>query len=113
MPRDSEKNETPSKAMEHLRMVRVERSCYRSMTDACRWSIHSHFTESGVFQPPPLSSRIPANSKDIKTHYSFDYAQMVGYYFSSLHVVKLSSWGIIVIIMSEPQKHGKRSLEFL
>ena len=36
-----------------------------------------HFSEGGKFQPPPLSSMIPANSKDIKAHYSFDYAQMV------------------------------------
>ena len=64
-------------------MVRVERSYYRSITDDGRRLIHSHLTESGVFQTPPLSSRIPANSKDNKAHYSFDYAQIVGYYFSS------------------------------
>ena len=74
---DLEKSATLSKAIEHLRIVTVERSYYRSISEDCRRSIRSHFSEGGNFQPPPLSSMIPANSKDIKAHYSFDYAQMV------------------------------------
>ena len=74
---DLEKSATLSKAIEHLRVVTVERSYYRSITEDCRRSIRLHFSEGGKFQPPPLSSMIPANSKDKKVHYSFDYVQMV------------------------------------
>ena len=43
-------------------------------------SVRSHFiTEDGEFSPPPLSSSIPHNSKEITVHYSFDYAQQVHY----------------------------------
>ena len=74
---DLEKSVTLSKALEHLRIVTVERSYYRSISEDYRRSIRLHFSEGDNFQPPPLSSMIPANSKDIKAHYSFDYAQMV------------------------------------
>ena len=73
---DLEKSATLSKAIEHLRVVTVERSYYRSISEDCRRTIRLHFSEGGNFQPPPLSSMIPANSKDIKAHYSFDYAQI-------------------------------------
>ncbi len=72
-----EKSEVLEAALEHLRIVTIERSFYRSITKDCRLSIQSHFLVDGKFQPPPLSSYTPANSKKIKVHYSFDYAQMV------------------------------------
>ena len=43
----------------------------------CRESVRAHFTISGEFQPPSLSSNITPNTNDIKVHYSFDYAQQV------------------------------------
>lgn len=71
------KSSTIKEAEEHLRIVQVERSFYKSTCDACRKSIVAHFTVDGEFRPPPLSSKISPNSNDIKAHYSFDYAQQV------------------------------------
>ena len=69
-----EKSEILEKPLEHLRLVSIERSFYRSIADECRASFRSNFVVDGSFKPPPLS---PANSNNIKAHYSFDYAQMV------------------------------------
>lgn len=45
----------------------------------CKESVRAHFVTDGKFTPPPPSSQIPCNSKDIKVHYSFDFAQQVHY----------------------------------
>ncbi len=74
---EAEKSSVLQNALEHLRVVTMERSYYRSITKECRESIRSHFVVNGIFQPPPLSGKIPENSDNIKVHYSFDYAQMV------------------------------------
>ena len=74
---EHEKSEALQNALEHLRIVTMERSFYRSVADECRRSIQSHFKRNGEFEPPQLSAHIPANSQNIKAHYSFDYAQMV------------------------------------
>ncbi len=70
--------ESPStlKAFEdHLTLVQLERSYYRTTLDQCKESIREHFTTAAVeFQPPPLFS---THSVPIKAHYSFDYAQQV------------------------------------
>ena len=74
---EENKSSTIKAAEEHLRIVQVERSFYKTTCDACRESVRAHFTVNGEFQPPPLSCNITPNSNDIKVHYSFDYAQQV------------------------------------
>lgn len=74
---DLSKSTTLRKAEEHLCLVQVERSFYKTTCDTCRESVRSFFTNNGEFQPPPLSSKITPNSYDIKAHYSFDYVQQV------------------------------------
>ena len=73
---EGDKSETIKAAEEHLGIVQVERSFYKTKCDECRDSVHTHFTEDGVLQLPPLSSSTPSNSRDIQVHYS-DYAQQV------------------------------------
>ena len=74
---EGEKSETIKAAEEHLRIVQVERSFYKTTCDECCDSVHTHFTEDDVLQLPPVSSNTPSNSRDIQVHYSFDYAQQV------------------------------------
>lgn len=74
---EAEKTSTISEALEHLRIVKMERTYYKSICDECKASIEDHFTTDGKFSPPPLSSNTPHNSNKIKVHYSFDYAQQV------------------------------------
>ena len=74
---ESSKSTTLRRAEEHLRLVQVERSYYKTKCDECRESIRSFFTTDGEFRPPPLSSNITPNSNNIKAHYSFDYAQQI------------------------------------
>ena len=63
---ERQKSSVVEAAQEHLRIVQIERSFYKTTCDDCK--------NSNDFQPPPQS---PANSRDIKAHYSFDYAQQV------------------------------------
>ena len=72
-------NKSLDDALEHLRIVKMERSFYKSICDECKESIRAHFVTNGEFSPPPLAASIPLNSNDIKVHYSFDYAQQVHY----------------------------------
>lgn len=74
---ESEKSATILAAQEHLKLVQLERSFYKTTCDECRRSIREFFTEDDVFKPPPLASNPPPNSLPIKVHYSFDYAQQV------------------------------------
>lgn len=74
---EAAKSDTLKDAVEHLRVVQIERSFYKTTCDECRDSVRAHFTVDGRFQPPSLSSKIPANSNNIKVHYSFDYVQQV------------------------------------
>ena len=76
---DKEKSATIKNAQEHLQIVQIERSYYKTKCDDCRRDIISHFSSGDEFQPPPLASHTPANSRDITAHYSFDYAQQVHY----------------------------------
>ena len=66
-------------ALEHLRIVKQERTLYKSICDECKESVRAHFVHDGEFSPPPLAACTPSNSKEIKVHYSFDYAQQVHY----------------------------------
>ena len=75
---EEEKSITIREAQEHLRVVQLERSYYKTTCDECRATVTSHFTTDGQFSPPsPLSAVVPVSS--IKVHYSFDYAQQVHY----------------------------------
>jgi len=76
---ETEKSSSISNALEHLRIVKLERSHYKSICVECKESVRAHFVTDGKFTPPPPSSQIPCNSKDIKVHYSFDFAQQVHY----------------------------------
>ena len=75
---EEEKSITIREAQEHLRVVQLERSYYKTTCDECRATVTSHFTTDSQFSPPsPLSAIVPVSS--IKVHYSFDYAQQVHY----------------------------------
>lgn len=74
-----EKSSTIGDALEHLRIVKLERANYKSTCESCKESVRSHFTIDGKFSPPPPLSRTPPNSNKISVHYSFDYAQQVHY----------------------------------
>ena len=76
---DAVKSKAYADALEHLRIVKLERSLYKSVCDQCRDVVLSHFTVGSVFRPPPLSSQSPPNSQPIRVHYSFDYAQQIHY----------------------------------
>ena len=75
----SEKSATIESALEYLRIVKQERTLYKSMCDDCKESVRAHFVHDGEFSSSPLAACIPSNSKEIKVHYSFDYAQQVHY----------------------------------
>ena len=74
---EAEKSTVISDALEHLRIVKLERSYYKSVCDECKGSVHAHYNTDGKFTPPQSCSQTPRNSKNIKAHYSFDYAQQV------------------------------------
>ncbi len=75
---ESVKSSTLKAFEDHLTLVQLERSYYRTSLDQCKELIREYFTTAAVeFQPPPMLSTPPANSVPIKAHYSFDYAQQV------------------------------------
>ena len=74
---DAVKSKAYADALEHLRIIKLEQSMYKSVCDQCRDDVLSHFTVGSVFRPPSLSSQFPPNSQPIRVHYSFDYAQQI------------------------------------
>ena len=78
---EAEKSTAIRDALEHLWIVKLEQSYYKSVCDECKECVRAHYVTDGKFAPPPPQpgSRTPCNSKDIKAHYSFDYAQQVHY----------------------------------
>ena len=72
-----EKSAAVKEALKHLELVQCERSFYKTTCDQCKREVQEHFTEDGHINPPPPSSNTPPNSRAIKVHYSFDYAQQV------------------------------------
>ena len=76
---DVEKSTAISDALEHLRIVKLERSYYKSVCDECKVCVHIMLQMAYMHPPNQAGSQIPCNSKDIKAHYSFDYAQQVHY----------------------------------
>ena len=71
------KSDVLKKAEEHLFIDQKERSFYKTKCKECEDETRAHFNTGDDFQPPPLASQTPANSRDFKAHYSFDYAQQV------------------------------------
>jgi len=51
---DSIKSARIEEALEHLRIVQVERSHYRTICKECEREIKAFFTNSNTFTPPPL-----------------------------------------------------------
>ena len=76
---EAEKTSTMSDALEHLRVVKMERAHYKATCKECKDSVQAYFVTNGKFTPPPPFSRTPSNTTNIKVHYSFDYAQQVHY----------------------------------
>ena len=76
---DTEKSVALKNAEDHLRIVHLERSFYKSTVDECRRIVHDHFMQNGSFVAPELSSKIAPSSKPITVHYSFDFAQGIHY----------------------------------
>ena len=74
---ESEKSATIKAAEEHLTIVQLERSFYRSSCDESRTLVRSHFVVDGCYTPPSPFTSISAGPA--KVHYSFDYAQQVHY----------------------------------
>ncbi len=74
---DSVKSARIEEALEHLRIVTVERSHYRTICKECEHEIKAFFSSGNNFTPPPIHACVPANSNPIRVHYSFDFAQKV------------------------------------
>ena len=74
---EAEKSSTLMAAQEHLTLVQLERSFYKTKCDECKRSVRTRFTVDEEFNPPPLYSDPLPNSRPITVHYSFDYAQQV------------------------------------
>ena len=53
---ETEKSSSISNALEHLRLVKLERSHYKSIWVECKESVRAHFVTDGRFTPPPPSS---------------------------------------------------------
>ena len=56
-----------------------ERSFYRSRCDQAKQQLVTHFTQSGVFSPPPPFTSHGPCSLEGMVHYSFDMAQQMHY----------------------------------
>ncbi len=75
---DNEKSATILAAQDHLLLVQLERSYYKTTCDNCRSKIREHFSSNdGTFSPPSPNCNTSPNSVDISCHYSFDYSQQV------------------------------------
>ena len=76
---EADKSAAIESALEHLRVVRMERKHYKTICNECKESVRTHFATEDTFTPPPPCLRTSCNTRDIKVHYSFDYAQQVHY----------------------------------
>ena len=69
---DIEKNDTIKAAENHLFLVQLERSFYKTTSDSCRADVLSLFSVDGICSPPETNCNIPPNSNKISVHYSFE-----------------------------------------
>ena len=77
---ENSKSDVLKSAEEHLRIVQVEWSFYKTSCDECKRTVNACFTgEDGVFKPPAPLDAPHSNLEEIEVHYSFDYAQQVHY----------------------------------
>jgi len=63
---EAEKTSTMSDALEHLRVVKMERAHYKATCKECKDSVQAYFVTNGEFTPPPPFSRLlltPPTSK--------------------------------------------------
>ena len=74
---EGEKSQALQEALEHLQIVKVERSLYTAALEKCKSAVRCTFSINGVLQLPPPPCE-PQESK-IPVHYRFDYAQQVHY----------------------------------
>ena len=79
---EGEKEQGLADALEHLRIVNMERTFYSDTLAECKSAVFSKFSQDGTLQlpPAPRAPRAPL-STSTPVHYSFDYAQQV--YFPS------------------------------
>ena len=59
------KSASIASALEYLCIVKEERAYYESTGEECKKSTHATFFTNGEFTPPPPSSCMPCNSRDI------------------------------------------------
>ena len=74
---EGEKSLALANALEHLRIVNLERTFYKERVERSKAAVRSKYSIDGVIQLPP-PPRAP-QSANIPVHYSFDYAQQVHY----------------------------------
>ena len=74
---ENEKSQVLKEALEHLRVVEVERAFYRDILNRCKSALREQFATNGVLQLPPAPCA--PQSLKIPIHYSFDYAQQIHY----------------------------------
>lgn len=63
---EADKSTAVADALEHLRIVKMEREHYQTICKECKQSVHALFVTSDQFTPPSPSSRNPCNSKAIQ-----------------------------------------------
>ena len=56
--------------------MKSERSFYKELRKTCKDTLETYFGKD-MEQLPPPGAKVPANTHDIKVHYSFDMAQQV------------------------------------
>ena len=64
---EAEKTLTISEALEHLGIVKMERTYYKSICDECKESIEGHFITDGKFSPA-TTRRISQTRSKSTTH---------------------------------------------
>ena len=64
---EASKSSTIREAEEHLHIIQIESSFYKSTCNACRKSVRAFFTIDGEFRMPALSSTITPNTRDIRS----------------------------------------------
>ena len=90
---------------EHLALITQKCFSYNAALEDSKRQVHRAFTfPDSTFSPPSLNCNIPAATKEITVHYSFDFAQKVSVFALSLihaHVPQLNK--------SFPQVHYPRN----
>ena len=59
---EADKTTAINDALEHFRVVRMERAYYKSVCEECRERMHAHFVTNGEFTLPAPGCKIPCNT---------------------------------------------------